>query len=627
MRNNELGRVSHPQTIQFPSALPLVVLDSVLVGAGYLAVLVLRFDGAVPHRYWGRFGEFLIPAVIIHLTSNWFFGLYRQMWRHASVREARRVVHAGAAAALALLLVFFALDRPVPISVALLGAQIVMFLFGTLRFQSRLFAMNRPRDDGRQGLRVVVIGAGSAGAAIMREIQRDRSSGLTPVAVLDDDPRKLGLSLLGVPVAGSIGELGRVVARYRAQRALLAIPSAGQSLVQRVATEAEEADVPLQVLPSLGELMSRRVSLREVRELRIEDLLGRQEVKTDLAAVHRLLFGRKVLVTGGGGSIGAEIARQVAEAEPKALILLDNDETHLHDAATVLDGRVTAVLSDVRDATAIARVFEAHRPEIVFHAAAHKHVPILESFPCEAIATNALGTANVVDAAARFRTERVVFISTDKAVRPTSVMGASKWFGEQVVVAKAPPEARYCAVRFGNVLGSRGSVIPTFSLQIASGIPITVTDPRMTRYFMSIQEAVQLVLQAAVLAEGRDVLMLEMGEPVNILELAKRMIRLSGYRVGADIPIEITGRREGEKLVEDLTTPDERREETEHEAIVRLQPVRLPPKLLDDSLVYFADVVSRHADAEAAEALMRLANPSSPEVRVVEPVAESTTVE
>jgi FlaA1/EpsC-like NDP-sugar epimerase len=549
------------------------------------------------------------------------------MWRHASVKEARRVIHAGATASLALLPAFFALKRPVPLSVALLGALVVVFLFGTLRFQSRLFAANRPRRDGQQGLRVVVIGAGTAGAAIVREIQRDASSGLTPVAVLDDDPRKLGLSLLGVPVAGSIDELGRVVERYQAQRALLAIPSAGQSLVQRVATEAEQEDIPLQVLPSLGELMRRRVSLRDVRELRIEDLLGRQEVKTDLAAVHRLLFGRRVMVTGGGGSIGAEIARQVAEAEPQALILLDNDETHLHDAATVLDAPVTSILADVRDGTGLARIFEAHRPEIVFHAAAHKHVPILESFPCEAIATNALGTAHVVDAAARIGTERVVFISTDKAVRPTSVMGASKWLGEQIVVAKAPPGSRYCAVRFGNVLGSRGSVIPTFSLQIASGIPITVTDPRMTRYFMSIQEAVQLVLQAAVLAEGREVLMLEMGEPVNILELAKRMIRLSGYRVGADIPIEITGRREGEKLVEDLSTPDERREETAHESIVRLQPVPLPPKLLEESLVYFADVVGRHADEEAAEALMRLANPPSAEVPVIEPLAESTTAE
>ncbi len=298
-----------------------------------------------------------------------------------------------------------------------------------------------------------------------------------------------------------------------------------------------------------------------------------------------LIEGKRVLITGAGGSIGSEIARQVAGSDPAVLVLVDHDETHLHDAATSISGETVQVLADIRDRDLIALVFATHRPEIVFHAAAHKHVPLLEAYPCEAAATNVLGTANVIDAAAKSGVERLVFISTDKAVVPSSVMGASKRLGEQLVLSQAPAHGRHCAVRFGNVLGSRGSVVPTFMRQIAAGGPVTVTDPAMTRFFMSIEESVQLVLQAAALADGGELFMLDMGEPVRIMDLAERMIRLSGRRVGEDIEIEVTGVRPGEKLVETLRAADELAAPTIHPSITRVLPVSIPEERLGAGLV------------------------------------------
>jgi FlaA1/EpsC-like NDP-sugar epimerase len=325
-------------------------------------------------------------------------------------------------------------------------------------------------------------------------------------------------------------------------------------------------------------------ALRQAREPRIEDLLGRTPVPTDLESVRRSLTGHRVLVTGAGGSIGSEICRQVSSLDPALLVLLDHDETHLHDAAATLSGPCTQALVDITDRAAVLEAFERYQPEVVFHAAAHKHVPVLEDHPSAAAKTNVLGTRNVVDGSVAAGASRFVQISTDKAVRPSSVMGASKRLAEQTVLAHAPEGAAYSTVRFGNVLGSRGSVIPTFARQIAQGGPVTVTDPRMTRFFMSVEEAVQLVLQASVLSRGGEIFMLEMGQPVRILDLAERMIRLSGCQVGIDIPIEITGIRPGEKLNEVLSTPDEEVLPTSHPYINRLVPIRADSELFESEL-------------------------------------------
>ena len=602
------GRRAWQASARARANLSLFVFDGVCVAASYLAVLVLRFDGKVPKEWWHGFFKFLVIAVVVHLMTNWCFGIYRQMWRHASIQEARRVLVSGATAGCVLSVAYFVMGRPVPLSVLLLGAFVATVLLGGLRFQERLLAFNR--SEGRGGLRVVIIGAGATGAAIVREMQRNVADGLVPVAIVDDDPRKRGLALLGVPVVGSTTELPAVARRFQAHRVVLAIRSVEPGFVERVAAAAESIELPLQVVPGYAELMRDRVSLRDVRDVSIEDLIGREEVHTDLDAVRNLLAGRRVLITGGGGSIGSEIARQVAMCGPAELVLLDHDETHLHDVAATIHEPITCVLADIRDGVRMRRVFERHRPEIVFHAAAHKHVPILEAQACEALDTNVLGTNDTVLLAKEFSTERLVFISTDKAVQPSSVMGASKWVGEQIVLAHAAIGARYCCVRFGNVLGSRGSVIPTFQRQIASGGPVTVTDPRMTRYFMTIEEAVQLVLQAVVFAEGGEVFVLEMGRAVNILELAKRMIRLAGRAAGTEIPIEIVGIRRGEKLNEQVSAPDEQRSPTAHRSIVRLDPKRVLPHVLQRHLSSLRKVSSRKDDDEAARALFELVPPA-----------------
>jgi FlaA1/EpsC-like NDP-sugar epimerase len=584
----------------------LVALDGVLAVCAYVGVLVLRFEGAVPAGYWTAFGSFLLVAVTVTIAFNWLTGLYGQMWRHASVVEARRVLLSGAGALCVLSLAFLSGNRDVPISVVVLGSACTCMLVGILRFQSRLFAFRR--REVADVTRVLLVGAGASAAAILREMRRDHGRGLLPVALLDDDVRKHGLSLSGIRVVGPIDALPDVIGARNVQQVLLAIPSASRELVRRVAALADEGGVPLKVLPGVAELVGGQATMRDVRDLQIDDLLGRAQVSTDLESVRGFLEGRRVLITGAGGSIGSEIARQVAACRPSELILLDNDETHLFEAAHSVPDVCRQALVDIRDRDLLDAAFLRHAPDIVFHAAAHKHVPILEEHPGEAIRTNSLGTRNVVRACNDTGVERLVFISTDKAVQPTSIMGASKRLGEHILLTERPPGARYCAVRFGNVLGSRGSVIPTFMRQIAAGGPVTVTDERMTRYFMSIPEAVQLVLQAATFSKGGEVFMLDMGKPVRIIELAERMIRLSGRQVDKDIRIDVVGARPGEKLHEELREPEEQPVPTPHPSIVALYPATLPPSVLAEGLDRLCGHIRRHEDSLTRAALFEMVN-------------------
>ena len=582
---------------------PLAVLDLGVTLGAYLLTLVLRFDGSVPTRYWSSFWRFLPLALAIHLVVNQLYGLYGPMWRYASVHEARRIVLAGVVGGVGVVSasVLVALPagglRALPLSVTMFGAVLTLLGAGAVRFQSRLFTTTErldgggDRPEGAEPRRVLIVGAGSAGSMILKDLLRSPSLGLEPVGLIDDDRGKVGRPLHGVRVRGTRQALPRLAAELQADIVLLAIPSATSELVRDVAARCEQANVTLKVLPSVHETFGSRVTARDIRDLRIEDLLGRQQVETDLEAVAAMLRGRRVLVTGAGGSIGSEIARQVASFGPASLVLLDHDETHLHDVVMSLDEfrnelteatgvidlpraemRLETVLADIRDRERVFGVFVRHQPEIVFHAAAHKHVPVLEHHPAEALHTNVLGTANLADAAVANGVGHFVLISTDKAINPVSVMGTSKWLAEQVVRSLQNGHSVLCAVRFGNVLGSRGSVIPTFFRQIARGGPVTVTDARMTRYFMSVQEAVQLVLQAAALSTGGEVFTLDMGEPVRILDVAERLIRLSGRIPGRDVPIVITGVRPGEKMAEDIVAPEEEQLPSGHPAIVVSRP-------------------------------------------------------
>ena len=560
----------------------LVLLDIGVVGVSYLAALALRFNGSVPRNYWQNFQWFVVVVATVHLLSNYLFGLYGQMWRYASVREARQVVLSGIFAGAVMISTTWLLSgrRFVPLSVVILGSALSLMGFGGIRFQSRLFGWRR-RSAETEPSRVLLIGAGDAGSMVLKDLLHNPSLGLTPVGIVDDDPRKARLSLHGVPVLGRHIAIPTLVPRLKVDQVLLAIPSATSDLVRDVAGLCEQANVALRVLPSIREVVGGRITARDIRDLQIEDLLGRQQVSVDMEAVAAIAREKRVLVSGAGGSIGAEIARQVVAFQPESVVLLDHDETHLHDLMTELHGHpeVQIALADIREQDRVISVFNHHRPQVVFHAAAHKHVDVLEMNPEEALATNIVGTANITDAAVATGVRRFVLISTDKAVRPEGVMGASKWFAEQIV-RSVDGGCVFCAVRFGNVLGSRGSVIPTFLRQIAMGGPVTVTHADMARYFMSIREAVLLVLQAAALSQGGEVFTLDMGDPVSILELARRLIRLSGRVPGRDIPIEFIGVRPGEKLLEDLVDPAEDSIPSEHPSIVVSRPPRPQRALL-----------------------------------------------
>lgn len=590
---------------------PLAALDFVTSLSAYLLVLVLRFEGAVPGRYWMSFWLAGPIAVGLHLMTNQIFGLYGQMWRYASVQEARRVLLAGGASSF--LVVGFGTGiwlgsdhRLLPLSIIVLGPALSVAGFGAVRFQSRLFAVRRSLVRERPA-RVLLVGAGEAGSIVLKDILQ--SPAMEAVGLLDDDPRKHGRSLHGVPVLGGRALIPGLAARLKVDHVLLAIPSAQSDVVRDVAALCEEAEATLKVLPSVEEIVGGRVSLRDVRDLRIEDLLGRKQVETDLEAVGELLHGRRVLVTGAGGSIGSEVVRQVLAFGPAELVIFDHDETHLHDVMVDLPEAksVIPVLADIRDREKVFAVLMRHRPEVVFHAAAHKHVPVLETHPEEALFTNIIGTANLADAAVAADVARFVLISTDKAIRPVSVMGASKRFAEQIMWSLSGRSCRFCAVRFGNVLGSRGSVLPTFMRQLARGGPVTVTDPSMARYFMSVREAVQLVLQAASLSRGGEVFTLEMGQPVLILDLARKLIRLSGRIPGRDVEIRIVGVRPGEKIMEDIVDLGEERLPSGHPGIDMWRPPPPERALLKRGIWELESLAREGSRAELAARIKSLA--------------------
>jgi FlaA1/EpsC-like NDP-sugar epimerase len=589
---------------------PLAALDMAAAVVAYLVPLVLRFEGSVPSGYWGSFWGVIPLVVAIHLAFNFIFRLYGRMWRYASIDEAQRVIAATMAAGVIIVagnevvggneaLAFEEQLRPLPLSVAVFGVFLALLGFGAIRFQSRLFAFRR-REEGLEPKRVLIVGAGDAGEMILKDIVRNAALGLQPVGLVDDDRRKRGRRLHGVRVLGTRGDIPDLVAKLGVEQVILAIPSARGDVVRDVVAACEQADVVLKVLPSVRDIVGGRVSVRDVRELRIDDFLGRQPVETNLEEVRSILAGKRVLITGAGGSIGSEICHQVVGFEPAELLLLDHDETHLYDVSRSLRNRIEPqiLLADIRNREGIHSIFTRHRPEVVFHAAAHKHVPFLESHPEEALLANVIGTANVADMALAAGSERFVLISTDKAIRPTSVMGASKHIAEQILWAlNGRDGCRFSAVRFGNVLGSRGSVIPTFFRQIARGEPLTVTDPEMARYFMSVREAVQLVLQAAALSGGGEVFTLSMGEPITIIDLAKRVIRLSGRIPDKDVMISIVGARPGEKLVEEIADDSEEFVPSAHPSISVSRPTPPNPGQLRRSLREL-ETLALHGQAE-----------------------------
>src|SRR6185312_7208794 len=540
--------------------LMVVTTHLVLVVASYWLAFVLRFDRMIPRAYWSLFVTTLWPLLIFRLGSFAFFRLYSGWWRYVGMRDMVALVKAIAisSALFTALLVFTGQAYQYPRSVIVIDAVLTLFFIGGVRFALRALRENRrPLTGGPRLRRVLIVGAGDAGELLLREMHNNGRLGYVPVGFVDDDVRKTGFHIHGVPVLGTTESLGRLLETNAADELIIAIPSATREQIQAIVNRCLATRLPFKILPAIAAL-SGRVQMSQVRPVRVEDLLGRDPVDLDSAVVRGAIAGRRVLITGAGGSIGAELARQIATFDPASLTLIERSENalflieqELHRKHPQLD--VRPAICDICEGSDVARLFREARPEIVYHAAAFKHVPMMEAHVCHAVQNNVFGTRNIVEAAAQYGAT-FVLISTDKAVSPTNIMGATKRLAEQLVLSLADSRAHhFVAVRFGNVLGSNGSVVPLFSEQIADGGPVTVTHPEATRYFMTIPEAVQLVLQASALDEARDrIVMLEMGHPVKIIDLARNLIKLSGLEPDADIPIVFTGLRPGEKLHEQL---------------------------------------------------------------------------
>jgi FlaA1/EpsC-like NDP-sugar epimerase len=581
-------------------SLPQVAVDAGLVALAYYLAYVLRFDGDIPSLYSDLFARTIAFVVIGSIFVFALFGLYRHWMRYATQRDYLQIGQACVVATLALL-AYVAIVQPrltfdsegftsipVPAGVLVLYGLLMLVFIGGSRFFVHLLYERplrgfRARRDARS---VIIVGAGDGGRLLLREILRNPELGYRPVGFVDDDPRKQRARIdRGVSVLGTTVELPRVLEDVEPDEVLIAVPSAPGTMRARVVAACRERGVPVRTMPTVFELLqTERRLLRQVRPVGVEDVLGREPVRMDLDRVGGYLTGRVVLVTGAGGSIGSELCRQIARVGPSKLVLLDHAEDNLFAIRRELveDRHVlntVAVLADCKEGERMREVFAEHRPAIVFHAAAYKHVHLMEENPVEAVRNNALATRVMCQVAGESHCLAFVLVSTDKAVAPATVMGASKALAEWAVEAADQrfADTAFCAVRFGNVLGSSGSVVPIFRRQIAAGGPVTVTHREMTRYFMTIPEAVQLVIRSGSLVQGGEVFVLEMGEPVKIIELARDMIRLSGLEPERDIAIEVIGPRPGEKLHEELFNPYERPQPTPAQKILRAEHPRLDP--------------------------------------------------
>lgn len=595
--------------------LVLAAIDAFLVNVSFFLALMVRYGGQIPPDVMNTYFQFVGPFTLVWLASFYVFKLYHKMWEYASIGELYNVIKAvsvGTAVngAVALLACYFT-SCTLPWSIIPLLWASNIFVIGGSRLAWRIYRDRKIKPvSSKPSLPVLIVGAGDAGAVVARElINHSYRGGLYPIGFVDKDPQKHGLQLMGFPVLGDRHDIPRIVQQYGVQQIILAIPSASKKDKKEIVEICQQLKVKIRTLPSVYDLLDGKVSLKDLRDIEVGDLLGREPVSVDLNSMSRYIKGHVVLVTGAAGSIGSVLCNQLAPLEPKLLILLDNYENYLNDvqmelACRFADLNLEVQVIDVKDKYEVARCFQQFKPEVVFHAAAHKHVPLMEHNPLSAVKNNVLGTKNVVEAAGKNGTEVFIFISTDKAVNPTSVMGATKRLAEIIVQHyNLLYDTRYAAVRFGNVLASYGSVIPIFRKQIARGGPVTVTHPEMTRFFMTIPEAAQLVIQAGALAEGGEIFILDMGEPVKILDLAKTVIKLSGFEPYKDIDIEFIGVRPGEKLYEELLTEKEGVNVTRHERIFVSSFEDYSIEKLEPFLAKLSTSQYPRDDAEAIEVL------------------------
>jgi FlaA1/EpsC-like NDP-sugar epimerase len=589
-----------------------VAVHAALVALANAIAFQLRFDGDVPDSYAAMEMRLLPWLVVVRLLSFIPFRLFEGLWKYTSLWELRNILLGVAVSTV----IFYPIAATTtgavryPYSVYILDAILLVCLMTGIRLTRRVYGeVIRPHG----GRRVLIYGAGDAGELIVRDLRQNARFQATPIGFVDDDPSKVGERIHGVPVLGRREQLPGILKKHAPEELLIAIPSASRETLRDIVRAVEPYRIRISTVPRLDELLGARVEFGQTRQLKVEDLLARESVGLDYTPVRQFLERKRVVVTGAGGSIGSELCRQIAEARPASLVLLDRYENglfHIHNelAKTISDVELHSVVADVTDTRRIDQVFGATKPHVVFHAAAHKHVPLMEENACEAVKNNIRGTRIVAESALKFGVERFVLISTDKAVNPTSVMGSTKRVAELIVDGLSREQGtRFATVRFGNVLGSNGSVVPTFLAQIAKGGPVTVTHPDMKRFFMLIPEAVQLVLHAGALPDKASLFVLDMGEQVRVVDLARDMIRLSGLVPDKDIEIKFTGVRAGEKLHEELVGDGEYAEPSSLEKIFRVQTTAslLPARDLNQVIVGLEELA---LDGKKEETLRELQN-------------------
>ena len=556
----------------------LIILDILCIIAASFLALLTRFEfdfHQIPPEFLKviyEYGPFIIVVTLIIFT---FFHVYSSLWEYAGIEEVFSLIAACLLSAVAKIVVISFTWSTMPRSWYVLDTMYLMILIGTTRVSYRLIRLRRQnrKFPWVKRKKVMIIGGGEAGRTLITEIQNSKYLDQKVACIIDDDPKKIGRYIKGIKVVGNRDSIKKNVKRYNIQQIILTIPSVNSARIRPIVEICQDTNCELMILPGVYQLVTGEVKASKLRPVKIEDLLGRDEVHINLNEIMDYVSGKVIMVTGGGGSIGSELCRQIAEHRPKQLIIFDIYENNAYDIQQELVRKhpeldLVVLIGSVRDENRIDSIFEQYHPEIIYHAAAHKHVPLMEDSPNEAIKNNVLGTYNMVRMADKWNVKRFVQISTDKAVNPTNIMGASKRICEMIIQTyNKESKTEYVAVRFGNVLGSNGSVIPLFKKQIAEGGPVTVTHPEIIRYFMTIPEAVSLVLQAGAYAKGGEIFVLDMGDPVKILDLAKNMIRLSGYKVDQDIKIEFTGLRPGEKLYEELLMDEEGMTDTPNKLI------------------------------------------------------------
>lgn len=583
------------------------IIDAIVFLTLPVIALVIRFDGNIEFDQYGSgLVAIMILFTVIKLGIFFTSGMYQKYWRYASIDEMTHITFVTVAAIAIQTIVFFLFYNftnlpfdTVPRSIPLIDGLLTIIAVGWIRFSARLIDRTTERRGNGQGERVLIIGAGKAGITLAGEMQRNPQYGLKPIGLIDDDSDKLDLRIRGLRVLGDRTLIPQVIQTHEVYRVVIAIPSASGKDIRDIVNICKQCKVRVSTLPSLFEIIDQHVRVDSLRDVQIEDLLRREPVKIDSAKVASFIYGKKVLITGAGGSIGSEICRQVVGFNPCEVKLLGHGENTIFEIQSELQkalsairkehpGRslpkVTSFIADIRSQPRLEHLFDSFKPDVIFHAAAHKHVPMMELNAAEAVSNNVLGTRTVLNIASKYDVENFVMISTDKAVNPTSIMGASKRAAEILVLQAAKQTGnRYVCVRFGNVLGSRGSVVPIFQQQILNGGPVTVTHKDMRRYFMTIAESVQLVLQSSVTGKSGEIFVLDMGEPIRIVDLAQDLIRLSGLEVDKDIEIRYSGLRPGEKLFEELFISGEEYAPTEHsKALIACNASQTVPDGFDD---------------------------------------------